>query len=189
MLVISPIDYIGRCVSNCPDSTFMGETMCNPCPKGCLNCWSASLCWKCNTGLYLSAGKCVSQCPLGMRLSNDGTQCQLCNSPCSTCFYNNGKEYCASCRQGSGTFLYLGSCVYQCPQGYYAAHSKCLACSSNCATCLSLKTCSTCKSGFFYLPTLAKCATTCPVGTYSSSGICQPCSDSCNRCQSSTNCT
>lgn len=85
-----------------------------------------------------------------------------CDSACATC-YGSAPSNCFSCANGffyvdnnicqapcPGTLPYVlpaptnsltGTCVAQCPQGFYLSGSTCTACPSQCIACIDANTC------------------------------------------------
>lgn len=135
--------------------------------------------------------------------------CKLCINPCKTCSVSASN--CTSCLIGfqfysSGSTV-IGTCVFDCPIGYYSKvilsssssqpNPKCLACSPSCLACsIENTTCTKCKDGYFLH--LSTCLNICPVGFYADASLtqfngsarCAPCFNPCLSCDSrGDNCT
>ncbi len=63
--VCSNYYWDGVCVNTCPNTTFAGVNVCNPCINNCLTCVSNSVCTTCKLSYYLSNGTCDLVCPGG----------------------------------------------------------------------------------------------------------------------------
>jgi hypothetical protein len=97
-------------------------------------------CEKCQTGLILSRGLCLSRC-LTTEFVARGA-CQLCKEPCRSCV---SESQCLSCKYKN---LYQGECVAFCPALTFASDNVCKTCAARCLSCYSFTSCMTCQSGY-----------------------------------------
>jgi proprotein convertase subtilisin/kexin type 5 len=154
------------------------------CGTNCRDCINSTYCKSCysnpsiNNQTYLNQlnNQCINTCnSTGQYLV--GSICYSCNSSCLSCslFSSN----CTSCPTGSS--LYGGSCLAQCPDSYYSSSQTCVACINNCLTCTSASACLTCSTNYV-LQSNSTCLLTCPSGQYNSSNVCTICSTNCLTC-------
>lgn len=137
---------------------------CLPCPQGCIQCLSSSLCTNCTFNYFLSSNLCEQgpnncllvnnngsclECLIGFYI--DGIDCTACPSYCANC--NN--QGCLNCSFGFGLNSSSGNCF---------------VCNSNCSSC-----------GWSTFQSTAYC-TSCLIGNYIVDGFCLPCSDACVYC-------
>lgn len=83
----------------------------------------------------------------------------------------------------SGFFIYMTSCLAQCPDNFWGEliHYTCQPCNAACQRCVVVADyCQSCKTGYFLYN--YQCGTTCPNGYYKS--LTQ---NSCNKCDSACN--
>ena len=101
----------------CQDGTYLNSTLmlCSACHSSCSTCSGPSLseCTACDSssGTSLSNGQCIKK---------------TCYSSCSTC-QGSTKYECSSCESGYALLLAtntVGSCITQCPSGYYLTTSN-----------------------------------------------------------------
>ena len=127
-----------------------GITISPYCDSPCQRCdGTKTACQSClptpNTLIYYDtdALDCLSECISG-KYPDDTNECQVCNTPCSTCL---DEENCTACV--SSTWLYEQRCVTVCPDTYYN-HSAgvCESCQSPCGLCTTLTSCETCVTGY-----------------------------------------
>jgi proprotein convertase subtilisin/kexin type 5 len=165
----------------------MKGTICaNPCGNG----WyasSASVCSQCmSVCATCSSGTTCDTCKPGYV----GASCSPCTSPCLTC--SGTTTFCTACTPGSSYYLQLGggSCVASssCTAGSYAeTNNQCMACSSECATCVDYPDkCLTCSDSTKVWENY-KCIAGCATGYVSISGIC--CPNTCTGCSISGACS
>lgn len=98
---------------------------CIACSSECGTCTgSVGYCSSCaDNSKYLYVGDCYDSCPVNITVAVGG-ECKTCVSPCLTC---SGSPFsCLSCR--SSTYLYMGTCVSDCPSGYRISGQLCEAC-------------------------------------------------------------
>lgn len=176
--------HLGRCVSNCPTAMFQSPSrLCQTCGPYCLKCVDAAECTVCLVGMHLLDGQCLQQCPPGytpttlltpatLTYSHIAMACVPCTPPCHTCTPSS----CLSCTFGH--FLLDGTCVEQCPTGYFAesSSSTCRQCPPQCVSCISPTQCQECRFGTN--ATTLQCVPQCA----SIAGTCRPCDPL--RCQS-----
>lgn len=189
------------CKSTCPASYFGGvDTSNNPICASCnSSCWTcngtaSTNCLSCSGSNYLTyqGTVCVATCYDGQYASSNNL-CALCSTNCKTCSVT--PTNCTSCGQSlGGIYLYFssGSCLANCPVGYYANNSTytCDQCDSSCHTCFGLSStqCLTCTTGS-WLSSNSSCISACPNGQYSSNNICYPCPQMCATCSSTSTCS
>ncbi|ORY78467.1 insulin-like growth factor binding protein [Leucosporidium creatinivorum] len=145
-------------------------------------------CSACLAGSYLVDGACVSSCPTGYSVSDDGLSCVACDSSCSTCSGTTSSD-CTTCSDTSKLVL-NGTCITgpSCPTGYFAPSTNtttCLACHPDCETCGgTFDTCLTCPSHRPVLSSASTCLLTCSSSEYydTSKGACVACSSECSTC-------
>ena len=151
----------GSCITGpCPVGTAQDiptHTKCIACYSSCLTCSVPSdqlYCLTCQTGmvlLYGSPGKCVyPPCPAGTAQTTITSNCLVCDASCATCSLPTNVNRCTSCPAG---YLYYyvspnGKCLAACPSGYApeATNTNCLACGTNCATCVTPQDATKCRS-------------------------------------------
>ena len=127
--------YGGECLAACPAGYF-GNTKTNTCTQcyqtqsgfsalSCATCSAAgnSSCLTCSSGSFMYQGECLATCPAGYFGNTKTSTCTQCYQSSTTCPYTcatcnaAGNSSCLSCN--SGSFLYQGQCVLQCPIGSY----------------------------------------------------------------------
>ena len=172
------------------------------CALACTACFgnSASECYSCADGWYLSGTTCLNSCPTGYWGNNVTKTCQQCfvnsgSSPysCAACSTGANHDQCDSC--DDGTYLYPsqgpGQCLNPCPDGYWGDNATkiCEPCyidsgSSpfSCATCSkggNSNECDSCNDGTYLHPSPGpgECLRSCPKGFWgdSSTNTCEPC--------------
>jgi proprotein convertase subtilisin/kexin type 5 len=162
-------------------------TICYPCSPICVTCTSWSTCTSCAAGMILDAqGDCLSGCASpSMYYDSTTRQCLYCSSACYMCDGPLSSD-CLAC--SPPLQLFQGSCVTNCPFGYYATASYiCQPCEISCASCFgSASNCTVCPVNTFLLNGTAGsyCSSSCGSGFYLNGtlGICQPCHLSCANC-------
>lgn len=201
---------VNTCVLSCSPSYFqIGVTTCQACPTGCATCDSNQcltclptfrkrglLCSNpCPTGWYIldanNCAQCLSQC----LTCADGVSCLTCKpgfvtaacvpctAPCLTC--TGATTTCDSCVPGTNTYLQLGggSCVVAslCTPGSYAeTNNKCMACATQCATCVDFADkCLTCSNPVKIWRNY-ECIDSCSAGYIAIANLC--CPDKCTGC-------
>lgn len=117
--------------------------------------------------------------------------CYACLAPCLTCI----SEYtCSSCSFGG---LLNGSCLSDCPYGYYLTNNNiCSKCDAICGGCVGISNnCTECPNGKYltkYLNQISTyqltCSSSCMDGYFASSSLsqCIPCSSLCLTCNITT---
>lgn len=80
------------CLSSCPGNTYRSQTnnLCIPCDSSCLTCAGSSSndCLSCSIGMFLTSAapaSCQSICSLGYFFNNNTSNCEACDSTCSSC--------------------------------------------------------------------------------------------------------
>ncbi|KCV69820.1 TKL protein kinase [Fonticula alba] len=122
-------------------------------------------------------------CVAGRVLSEQGGACLHCPANCQIC------PDVSSCSQCFGGFLFhQGTCVAQCPGGFFPNGGSCSACPGPCATCSNSSTCGSCHGGYFLHG--GACTADCPAGTFpnAASGACDMCPASCATCTGPSTC-
>ncbi|KAL4473928.1 hypothetical protein ABPG74_022792 [Tetrahymena malaccensis] len=139
---------------------------CSKCSENCLSCFeSQNGCYQCSDGYFL----------------NQNYECDPCDDSCLTC-YSYQQNNCLSCSQP--LVLFNNLCVQNCPLKYYINTlpnntQECVACPSQCITCISQQNCSTCAYGYYKSDKQClKCTNNCEI-CYGVSGLyCQKCQQS-----------
>ncbi|KAL4499150.1 hypothetical protein ABPG72_017052 [Tetrahymena utriculariae] len=191
------------CVNQCPPTNYYSDgTTCKKCDTSCLTCSAGANnnCLTCNIGIYFYQNQCLVNCPSstfvnGVNCANCDNSCLTCsgssNSQCLSCASPNylltsGPKKCTSC--SASLFLHIdGSCVTQCPNGFYGTNGSCKACPTQCITCIvqgATPICASCP------PTQAlyngNCVASCPAKTFQSNNgttnVCNSCDNSCQTC-------
>ncbi|BGP13648.1 hypothetical protein JCM10213v2_001580 [Rhodosporidiobolus nylandii] len=170
------------------------------CTAGGIDSFSSSssrsqlTCSKCLPGSFLVEGDCVSNCPDGYLVSDDGLSCEACDKSCATC--STSPTFCTSCASSSSPII-NGTCITSssCPSGYFSQPSTnltssttCLACHPDCATCSdSPTTCTSCPSSRPVLSSSGACVPTCASDEYydTAKSSCVSCSSDCATCSAS----
>lgn len=203
------------CLDVCPVLGYYAvaaNNTCQPCATGCKSCVGGliSSCTAClNVGTvayYLGATDttCYTTCPDG-QFKNDATspnQCLKCDASCTKC--SGTPTNCTFCGLMGSTsiYLYSGTCLTICPNGYYAlisttSSNKCAPCASGCSICTgaALTNCQACTTvgvSDYYLDIGGTtCALTCLTGQFAGSNHqCASCDPNCAQCVgTATNCT
>lgn len=169
--------------------------LCSSAISGCSSCVSATDCILCQSGLLLFKGGCISQqiCNDKLYYYMDGQlgQCLGCVYPCLTCV---NASYCSSCSSG---YLWLGSCLGSCLNGYFQNQTACSPCSTTCSTCSNSTSCLSCNTSSYlnvYFPSEYTCisASSCSVGYYIDSSfgplLCSKCLSPCSSCLNNSYC-
>ncbi|XP_063049504.1 proprotein convertase subtilisin/kexin type 5-like, partial [Engraulis encrasicolus] len=117
--------YRGKCVRLCPANTYQDKQRgeCQDCHETCQTCSGPlpSSCESCSEGMELDATRhCVpaggaTACPHKSYVDASG-DCKPCHATCHHCS-GGADTQCISCDQGR--FLLNGTCIKQCPDGYY----------------------------------------------------------------------
>jgi Furin-like repeat, cysteine-rich/LNR domain len=149
-------------------STYVTITCKSPCST-CLD--FADNCQSCLTSSsepYYWGNKCNSVCDRGY-VDTGSKTCMKCSSPCSACLVTTSS--CTSCTTG---YLYINTCLPQCPESTYANSTSCLNCPSPCKTCSSDSTCSSCAAPYNLY--MSACVLSCPENTtVAINGSCEAC--------------
>ncbi|KAE8631113.1 hypothetical protein XENTR_v10001087 [Xenopus tropicalis] len=169
----------GQCVPTCGDGYYKQHHHCEACHESCSVCHGASEgdCVTCRDPSQVNiGGKCISNCGHGFYMRN-GT-CAVCDSTCQSCSPDGRCFTCANGRK-----FHRGTCVLECPGGYYADSSAlCTACHRECASCSGplANHCTSC------LPPLGllkgQCLLDCGEGFFSDKSVCTACHPSCRAC-------
>lgn len=175
----------GICSSNClANNMYASGGICYDCDISCNNCTGEGNggCIRCAFNYYNYTNYCVKICPTDTAPSATGF-C-TCDLPCTKC--QNSTTYCIACNDSS-LFVYLGSCVVNCPtSATYLSGFTCIPCSTACTSCTAT-TCMTCLSNYYLFNN--QCWSDCnQVGQqYDASGsTCVMCPDGCDTCLRST---
>ena len=94
------------------------------CDSSCLTCNgpNSNNCLSCaDSSKYLSNYSCVSICPAGTYADSSNIllkKCVNCDTSCASCYGANSNN-CNTC-SNTNYYLYLNSCVSNCPTTYYA---------------------------------------------------------------------
>nr|XP_004550004.2 proprotein convertase subtilisin/kexin type 5 [Maylandia zebra] len=180
----------GACLGACPSHTFMDGITgdCKDCNTSCLTCFGphASSCTSCREGQMLDGNsQCIpsaSKCSPHQYIDQHG-ECHPCHKYCYRCS-GPGKTHCLSCNPRH--LLLNGTCVDQCPTGYYEQESgqKCEPCHASCKSCVGKHNheCLTCKAHLFREG--KECVETCQHSHYgnTASRMCEKCDPSCGEC-------
>ena len=109
------------CFEECPDGTYTSiESMqCVGCEDPCYTCLDQDTCLSCdvqgnNKQVYYFKNQCFEQCP-PVSVPSPSKVCVECESPCVHC--SELPERCTLCE--GDLFVYRGSCVEECPFGYF----------------------------------------------------------------------
>ncbi|KAM6902082.1 proprotein convertase subtilisin/kexin type 5 [Xenentodon cancila] len=180
----------GACLAACPLRTYRDATTgdCKDCDASCLTCFAPhkDSCTSCGEGLRLdSHSHCVPsapKCPPHQFADHDG-ECHPCHKYCHHC---SGPEttHCLSCNQRH--LLLNGTCVDECPTGYYEEESgqRCEPCHTSCQSCVGKQSnqCLTCRAHLFR--EAKECVETCQHGHYGNTvtRMCEKCDPSCGEC-------
>ncbi|GFS78582.1 furin-like protease 2 [Nephila pilipes] len=175
--------YNGSCYSQCPLHYYSNaDNMCVRCHRSCEHCLDSDSCTKCRSNWESnSGGNCVyySNCA--------GESCGACNIYCDQCSGPNIQD-CVYC--DSRYVWHEGSCLEQCPDGYFNSENDCIPCEEHCSKCKNTKNCLSCKDGFVLHS--GRCYHSCPAGYYDNGKKeCDSCHRECHHCTggSSSNCT
>uniref|UniRef100_A0AAQ5YY62 SPC3 n=1 Tax=Amphiprion ocellaris TaxID=80972 RepID=A0AAQ5YY62_AMPOC len=181
----------GACLPACPSHTYRDHMTgdCKDCDASCLMCFGphAGSCTSCQEGQRLdSHNHCVpsdSKCSIHQYTDQDG-ECHPCHKYCHRCSAP-GKTHCLSCNQRH--LLLNGTCVDECPTGYYEDDSgqKCEPCHAACQSCVGKHSheCLTCKAHLFREG--KECVQTCQHRYHygnTASRMCEKCDPSCGEC-------
>lgn len=122
-----------------------------PCMTPCATCSATNpnQCVSCLIGYSLVSGQCSPStscnpsanclaCPYGTTVTTSSTKVRL-NQTCVAC---SPASNCARCN------LTSPAQCYSCDFGMYLASTVCQACTSSCASCISLNMCTMCATGF-----------------------------------------
>lgn len=173
-----------KCYAKCPDTYYpdVATMTCRKCDADCQVCQGPGRCQQCISGAAPVGGLCSVSC---------GANCLACaNGACTTCapnYFWNGlscSSFCPSSATGingvcvclTSLYLYRGTCIPDCPAGFYKANGECKACTSPCATCTTAADkCDTCISGYTYDVVNKRCIQNiaCEPGKYPSNFGCR----------------
>ena len=165
---------------------------CASCSLGCKKCTNESYCLLCFEPYFFNKKEqsCVTQCPLGFLLKEDG-RCYACDNLCKSCD-DFSSQSCLSCYDSN--VLLNKTCISTCPQGYYEDSNlkKCELCHISCKNCSgwSEKQCISCEETKFFLKDFKTCWDICPNYYFSSSKKmeCLSCPQNCKICKDQINC-
>ncbi len=138
------------CEPSCPTQMYGNSTTktCENCPPTCAECTGLLNCSSCvptaelsvqddmcyahcsPTQQYTYSGQCYDTCPTGTYVDFTNVNCLACNAICLTC--EGSSMNCTGC---DGTFQLNGTCLTQCPTGYYGSSNQCLVCTAQVSSC------------------------------------------------------
>ncbi|EAR86548.3 hypothetical protein TTHERM_00037250 (macronuclear) [Tetrahymena thermophila SB210] len=172
------------CVFDCEPGQYKDNQLkkCVNCGNNCLQCYSQTYCYQCDSKSYRSGNDCVTKCNQGEYPDNtNGLQCKPCvisnckscvsQSTCEVCndstyLQDQGQKCVSQCSDGYSKVLISGvyKCIKDCGQSQYLPINSevCTPCPTGCLQCNNQGFCSQCKQGFKY---------------DSVNSICQQCSD------------
>ncbi|GAA5893160.1 hypothetical protein JCM8208_004361 [Rhodotorula glutinis] len=175
-----------KCLDSCSSGSYpAGDNTCVRCPTAFAKCSSATVATGCANGSFLSAGTCVTTCPVGAWADDAPTKnrCRKCADPRAASCSDRGATSTA-CSTG---YLLNGKCLAltEIPSGYYAdqeAHvaEKCDANVTSCK-CRGVGCALTCgknkKKDQYLLTPKGTCDMHCPKSWYGNKalGVCLPC--------------
>ncbi|EWS73119.1 zinc finger lsd1 subclass family protein (macronuclear) [Tetrahymena thermophila SB210] len=178
------------CSSKCNDNEYGNElnNKCELCDKNCKTCTEkADQCTSCNSGTFLTEGKCEKNCPDSTFKNEKLNICDDCNIQCQTCFGPSNFE-CNSCKEGTYLDKSKNNCVSKCPIKQFgdSTSNTCKDCIENCDVCSDDKTCNQCSGGYFLHKGL--CVSQCPTKFFNdiSSQQCTKCAYTCLTCFDAT---
>jgi hypothetical protein len=114
---------------------------------------STLICQICNSNFYLLNYQCVNitTCPIANKTYvTVAGMCKPCLNQCATCS-NLTVNGCLTCNPNYN--YYLGMCLTNCSQGYYALNQVCLMCITNCTSCTTTG-CKICNNGSYLTASL-----------------------------------
>ncbi|XP_032772670.1 extracellular matrix protein FRAS1 [Rattus rattus] len=170
----------GQCVSACGDGFYQDHHSCAVCHESCAGCWGPTEkhCVACRDPLLvLRDGSCENTCGDGF-YNRQGT-CVACDQSCKSCGPSSPR--CLTCAEK--TVLHDGTCISECPHGYYAdTTGRCKVCHVSCASCSgpAAAHCTACVH-----PQVLRqghCLPSCGGGFYPDHGTCGACHGSCHTC-------
>ncbi|XP_037547912.1 proprotein convertase subtilisin/kexin type 5 [Nematolebias whitei] len=148
------------CVSKCPVGFFASRQsgVCEACPQGCLQCFSAQRCSRCQSFpkalFFLQNGQCVPECIRGHPV---GQLCHACALGCASCEGN--ATHCLTCEEP--LLLHNHQCVEECPPAHTVQEGEChQGCSPPCRECNQAGQCTACEEYHFLHEGL--CVPSCP---------------------------
>jgi hypothetical protein len=173
------INHEGSCIDECPSGFFEYDKTCQSCSENCTTCESTKICSICDENSFLLNEKCVSVCPLGYD-AVDSICVFHCPDNCTKC----KGEKCEGCLKGNH---FDGTCIEDCPQGYFPSEKTCLSCEDSCLSCKSKDFCEQCKEEAIKYE--GSCLSSCPEGTKEVNKTCEViCPNNCLSC-TATECT
>ncbi|XP_045392852.1 extracellular matrix organizing protein FRAS1 isoform X1 [Lemur catta] len=170
----------GQCVPACGDGFYRDRHTCAGCHESCAACRGPTErhCSACrDPQRVLRDGVCASGCGEGAYSRQD--ICSACHPSCKSCGPSSPR--CLTCPEG--TVLHNGTCVSECPGGFYAdAEGRCRGCHDSCAGCSgpSAVQCTACAAPRALRQ--GRCPPRCGDGFYPDRGICRACHSSCLAC-------
>jgi proprotein convertase subtilisin/kexin type 5 len=131
----SPTDFCTNRRIFCPDfcsgNGYCMGGICN-CKTGFAGA-SCSITSCSSTQYYHSvSGTCVGTCPSGTFANVFNKNCDACKSPCTDCAVT--PDACTACPGGTRV-LHLGTCISNCPTGFWNSSGVCTACDNSCKEC------------------------------------------------------
>ncbi|XP_055951488.1 extracellular matrix organizing protein FRAS1-like [Argiope bruennichi] len=177
------------CVDECTPGYYKFlDAYCLSCHDECQGCFGPLpfQCTSCPFGQFLLQNSCVWDCGQGYFGDLGAGICGKCHPDCRACLGGPSKDKCLTCSSGYllpyiGT--HFGSCVEECPTGYYlTADGTCAVCHETCEICYGSNDtdCSSCKNPLFIKN--GKCVPHCSNGFFQDNGVCYACHPSCATC-------
>ncbi|XP_056379292.1 proprotein convertase subtilisin/kexin type 5 isoform X1 [Hyla sarda] len=173
--------YEGECREGCPETYYIEDNRCVPCPENCQSCKSSKQCDKCLKGFSSVNGVCQKlNCPEGEVEDPDSEECVSCAMGCKQCSADD-PDLCSSCF--ANYYMFENSCHAVCPDNTYSrdAIMICLPCEPTCLSCVEDE-CIVCKKGFYLKDGV--CVTDCGLGFYADDvdRECDSCFRTCDVC-------
>lgn len=186
--------YQTSCLTSCPIG-YWGNTankICETCHEWCSVCtgpdpMSCTVC-KGVALLSVSGHECSLTCDEGYWGNYETNRCDECHKSCSNCSGPGYTDNCKACRNDAVKQPDSSSCLFTCPNGYWAdtLTNKCILCNEHCNVCTgpSSTECLVCSPGFFLQDDLRTCISACPEGFVrnTKTSLCDDCTSSCGEC-------
>jgi hypothetical protein len=190
--------FTDRSQTDTIDQILSGLVPTSQCDYPCATCSanSRSTCTSCIINKdsvlekYLSAGKCVAQCPDGTW--NNNFTCTKCPSDCKTCASDKVCLTCDTSSKSKAKFMNNSRCSASCNKDSFTEKGSflCQKCDSNCASCNFLATnCTACPADAPNLfPTIqdnittSTCVSKCAEKQIVVKNVCTTCKTPCDTC-------
>ncbi|XP_066488376.1 extracellular matrix organizing protein FRAS1 [Tiliqua scincoides] len=183
------LSHNGMCALACSRGYYRDENLlCKPCSAPCLSCNSGTSCTSCkDPSKVLLFGECqYDSCAPQYYLDLSTKTCKECDWSCNACSGPQSTD-CLQCMEGY--VLHDGSCVEQCPLGFYREEpDTCQRCDDGCLRCHAPSECTLCERPFLLLG--SQCILECGKRYYSDQGEekCSACPEGCLECEGSSRC-